>query len=143
MWPNPIRPPNYLESFRLFPFRLVRIQESPLVASRDLSASFRGRGIERSKPLMWENRFPVYGHVLDKSPILAIRDGRWKLLLNPDRSRVELFDIPNDPTEMNNLAGEQPAVVARLSERVLGWQKTLPEGPIDPAAGQAEYAWPD
>ena len=91
---------------------------------------------------MWENRFPVYGHVLDKSPILAIRDGRWKLLMNPDRSRVELYDILADPTEMNNLAARQPEVVEKLSGQVLAWQKTLPPGPIDPNAGKAGYPWP-
>jgi len=108
----------------------------------DLSAAFRGAAVNRAKPLLWENRFPVYGHLLDKSPMLAIREGNWKLLLNPDRSRVELYDIPADPSELNNLAGSEPQIVERLTKRALAWRKTLPAGPVDPAAGAASYPWP-
>ncbi|MCC7341993.1 MAG: hypothetical protein IT170_13000, partial [Bryobacterales bacterium] len=86
--------------------------------------------------------YPVYGHVLDQSPMLAVREGNWKLLLNPDRSRVELYDVPKDPSEMNNLAMQQAAVVKRLSAQALAWQKTLPRGPVDPDAGKTTYVWP-
>ena len=61
---------------------------------------------------------------------------------NSDRSRLELHDIPADPTEMNNLAARQPEVVEKLSKGVLAWQKTLPPGPIDRNAGKAGYDWP-
>lgn len=76
------------------------------------------------------------------SPILAIRDEQWKLLMNPDRSRVELYDVPRDPSEMNNLASRNPAAVKRLSERLLRWQASLPKGPIDPDAGKNDWPWP-
>ncbi len=58
--------------------------------------------------------------------MLAVRDGQWKLLLNPDRSRVELYDIPHDPTQLANLADKHPEVVQRLASEVLAWQKELP-----------------
>jgi len=109
----------------------------------DVSEAILGKPHARRSPLMWENRYPVYGHVLDMSPMLAIREGRWKLLLNPDRSRVELYDIPADPTELNNLAERRPDVVARLSRRLLAWRKTLPPGPVDPLAGSNRYPWPE
>ena len=91
---------------------------------------------------MWEWRFNIAGHVLNQSPILSIRDGNWKLMLNPDRSRVELYDIPNDPSEMNNLAGRRPEVVEKLAAQVIAWQKTLPAGPVMPTAGKNDYRWP-
>ncbi len=108
----------------------------------DMSAVLSGDRKERTKPMLWENRFPVYGHVMHKSPMLAIRDGNWKLLMNPDGSRVELFDIPADPLEMNNLAYSFPHVVHDLSQKVLAWRKTLPEGPVDEKAGDNSYPWP-
>lgn len=122
--------------------QLAGLNAPPNIQGEDLSSSLLGEPVSRSRPLMWENRFPVYGHVLDKSPMLAIRSGRWKLLMNPDRSRLELYDIPNDPSEVNNLASREPRLVQRLATLLLGWQETLPPGPVDPAAGRAQYAWP-
>ena len=115
---------------------------SPAVDGEDMSATWTGARLSRTKPLMWENRFPVYGHVLDMSPMLAIRDGRWKLLMNPDRSRVELYDIPADPSEIHDRSDREPDVVRRLSSQLLRWQQTLPKGPVDPAAGANAYPWP-
>lgn len=91
---------------------------------------------------MWERRFRVFGEPFHRSPSLAIREGDWKLLVNPDRSRVELYDIPRDPTQLNNLADRRKEVVDRLAERVFAWQKTLPAGPVEAAAGKSNYPWP-
>jgi len=63
-------------------------------------------------------------------------------LINPDRSRVELYDIPADPSELNNLADRNADVVKRMSERLLAWRNTLPEGPKDDTAGKSNYPWP-
>lgn len=108
----------------------------------DVSDIFLGQARPRTKPLMWNWRFRIAGEVYHHSPMLAIRDGNFKLLLNPDRSRVELYDIPQDPTQLSNIAEKHPEIVARLSDRVLAWNKTLPDGPTDPGAGQASYPWP-
>ncbi len=101
-----------------------------------------GKSNTRGKPLHWQWRFRVAGEPFHRSPILSIRDGDWKLLFNPDRSRVELYDIPRDPTEMNNLAEQQPQVVERLAGQALAWQSQLPDGPMQPQAGSNDYPWP-
>jgi arylsulfatase A-like enzyme len=101
-----------------------------------------GKSRARAKPLFWEWRFRVMGEPFHRSPQLAIRDGNWKLLMNPDRSRVELYDLVRDPTQLDNLADQHPAIVARLSKRILDWQKTLPPGPVEPPAGRSDYRWP-
>jgi hypothetical protein len=62
--------------------------------------------------------------------------------LNPDRSRVELYDIPSDSSEQNNLARQHPEIVERLAQQAIAWQKTLPAGPVEPAAGKNDYPWP-
>jgi hypothetical protein len=74
--------------------------------------------------------------------MLSVRDGHWKLLFNPDRGRVELYDVPKDPSELNNLAAANNTLVERLAGRALAWQSTLPKGPVDPAAGKNDYPWP-
>ena len=108
----------------------------------DASDVLLGGSRPRTRPIMWEWRYRVIGHVLNQSPMLSIRDGRWKLLVNPDRSRVELYDIPADPSEMTNLAAQNPDVVDRLARQILEWQKTLPLGPIEQGAGKNGYPWP-
>ena len=108
----------------------------------DMSQAIRGKPKPRTKPLMWEWRFRVFGDMAHKCPMLAIRQGKWKLLMNPDRRRVELYDIPEDPTELDNIAVQHPDVVERLSERLLRWQTTLPPGPVEEVAGSNAYPWP-
>jgi len=53
----------------------------------------------------------------------GIRSGDWKLLRKKPRNKkqtemVMLFNLSEDLGEENNLAQEQPAIVARLSSRM-------------------------
>lgn len=102
-----------------------------------------GASRPRTKPLFWEWRFSIAGEPFHHSPMLAVRDGDWKLLLNPDRSRVELYEIQQDLTQLNNVAEHHPDVVERLSAAVLAWQKELPSGPIEPSAGKQNVRLPE
>jgi len=108
----------------------------------DVSDILRGQSRPRATPLLWEWRFNIAGEPFHRSPMLAIREGDWKLLFNPDRSRVELYDIPRDPTQLANTAKEHPDIVERLANKALAWQATLPKGPVEPLAGKADYPWP-
>ena len=108
----------------------------------DVSDILTGASRPRKQPIHWEWRFRIMGDITNRSPMLALRDGDWKLLMNPDRSRVELYDIPRDPTEMNNLAAARKDVVERLAPRLLAWQKALPPGTVEPNAGKNDYPWP-
>ncbi len=120
----------------------VELPEDLEPDGRDLSPVFRGNSMIREKPLMWEWRFGNRGHPINKSPMLAIRDGRWKLLMNPDRSRIELYDLRRDPMEVDDRAAENPAVVQRLTGTLLEWWHALPEGPVPSWAGSDAYDWP-
>ena len=76
-------------------------------------------------------------------PPVAVRDGKWKLLTNLDRSRVELYDIPSDPAETTNLATANPDVVERLARLALDWKATLPPGeerPLPRAKAKSQRA---
>jgi N-acetylgalactosamine-6-sulfatase len=108
----------------------------------DVSDILLGKSRTRTRPLMWEWRFNIAGHPANISPRLAIRDGDWKLLLNPDQSRVELYDVRKDRMQVDNVAGQHADVVERLSGKVVAWSKTLPEGPSDPGNAENEYPWP-
>lgn len=119
----------------------VTVPDGLKLDGEDMSAAWCGRPRQRTLPVMWEWRFGIAGHVLNKSPMLAIREGDWKLLFNPDHSRVELYDIPRDPSELNNVAAHHADVVDRLARRAVDWQKTLPAGRLDRDAGSNRYNW--
>ena len=100
----------------------------------DMSAALLGKPQERKRPIFWEyGRDESYlrpGLQNDQSPNLAIRDGRWKLLINDDGSRLELYDIEapgkQSNVERNNVATRHGEVAKRLSEKLLSWRRSLP-----------------
>jgi len=106
----------------------VSLPSSLVLDGEDVSDIFSGKNRARTKPLFWEWLGYIGGHVLNRSPQLAILDGSWKLLMNPDGSRVELYDFrpwPHD--EKQNQAREQPNVVEQLKQKLLTWKATLPQ----------------
>lgn len=109
----------------------------------DVTAALRGGDLTRPRPLFWENRLDQGGiYPLNRSPMLAACAGRWKLLMNPDRSRVELYDLEADPMEVDSVAREHPEVVESLAAELLAFHRSLPEGPIAPGAGDNAFEWP-
>ena len=108
----------------------------------DVTEIFHGNSYTRKQPLTWEIRFPVYGRVNDMSPRLALRHEEWKFLMNPNLNRVELYNIEEDPGEVDNLAGENPGRVEKFTKYLLDWHETLPEGPVHQDAGEKVYSWP-
>jgi len=88
-----------------------------------------GESRSRETDLFWEWRYGIMGHFMHFSPALAMRSGDWKLLMNPDYSRVELYNIVNDPGEMDNLADEMPEKVKQMSDVLMTWHNGNPEGP--------------
>ncbi len=108
----------------------------------DVSDILLGGERARVKPLYWEWRTDINGHVLNHSPMLAVREGNWKLLLNPDHSRVELYDIPRDSSEVRNVAESRADIVELLARQAIEWQATLPPGKVSPNAGNIIYRWP-
>jgi arylsulfatase A-like enzyme len=97
----------------------------------DLSAALFGTGTQRTKPLFWEygrntKSFTYPEDAKHRSPNVAIRDGKWKLLANADGSSVELYDVLADANEMKNLESDEPDVAKRLREALLSWRRSLP-----------------
>lgn len=123
-------------------FPTISTSGSPL-DGEDVSDMLLGSPRPRTTPILWEWRFrPGRKPIHWKAPMLGIRSDNWKLLMNPDWSRVELYDVVADPKEVDNLADVYPWVVELLSAEALAWQATLPPGPVADDAGGDEYPWP-
>src|SRR6185503_17189755 len=71
--------------------------DGEVMDGQDLSPSLLGidQG-KRSKPLFWLRPPDRPGPANDPFPDLAVRDGDWKLLVNEDGSKPQLYDLAND-----------------------------------------------
>lgn len=98
-------------------------------------SAFKGEKFTRTKPIFWEWRG---GDNQDYTwPSLAIRDGKWKLLVNKETQKMELYNIENDWAEKKNVAAEQPEVVQQLSAKIDAWKAGLPTAPSENALSSA------
>jgi arylsulfatase A-like enzyme len=97
----------------------------------DRSKVFTGKPSPRAKEICWEyGRNDIaykYPRPVDKSPALAIRSGEWKLLMNPDGSQLQLYNIIQDKHETTNLAESQPAITQQLKNKLAAWWQSLPK----------------
>ena len=97
----------------------------------DMSRAFRGEEPLREQPIFWEyGRDPSYlrpGLESDRSPALAVRDGHWKLLMEPDGRRLELYDFSAGFGETDNVAERHAAVAARLKSALTAWWSSIPK----------------
>ncbi len=121
----------------------VPVGDALKLDGEDMSEALLGIQMERTKSLMWEYRFSPWGRHLQKSPDLAMRDGDWKLMMNPDGSRIELYNLRENPCEVDNLADNNQKRVEQMSRELLHWHKSLPGADsLPPDAGSFDYPWP-
>ena len=93
----------------------VTVPDSLQPDGEDVSAIWFGQSHPRSKPLHWEWLFRVWGEEY-APPMLAIRDGPWKLFVNHDGSHAELYNIPQDLSEEHNVAAAHPDIIAKITQ---------------------------
>ena len=109
----------------------VKVPASLAPDGEDKSALWLGAAAAaRSRPLYWEwisgVQGPEDGYM---PPPLCVRDGQWKLFVKHDGQGAQLFDIPKDAAEKNDVAAAHPEVVKELTAKALAWAKTLPASP--------------
>lgn len=95
---------------------------------QEVSKALLGQKIyKRKAPLFWDfgrNQHFNFPAGRDRSPQLAVREKNWKLLVNSDGSRMELYDMSRDPRETTNVAEQNPKIAAKLKNQVINWYKT-------------------
>lgn len=126
-----------MAAFDLFPtlsaLTGVDLPEGAPLDGLDRSGALLGEPIsERGEAIYWEyglsDRSIRPGLEIDRSPILAVRDGDWKLLMNPDGSDIELYNLATDRGESDNLAASHPQIVESLRPGLERWWTQMQQG---------------
>ena len=66
----------------------------------------------------------------------SVTDGRFKLILKLNSGEHSVYDLVNDPGELEDVAGAQPEALARLKERLIrGVEANEPDALHSPNAG--------
>jgi len=115
-----------------------------VVDGEDRSTVLLGESSAREKSLYWDYRFGSWGRTFQKSPRLALMEGDWKLLMNPDNSRVELFNLSQDPMETSNRADVEVDRVAEMATRLQTWanEELMDPNLAPPWSGQIGWRVP-
>ncbi len=98
----------------------IKLPDAPFAGENMLDV-FMGSTRERGRPLFWE--FASISGVATSAPKLATHQGNYKLLMNPDGSSKQLYDVVNDKEESVNLIGnpELQATIAQMETSLLDW----------------------
>lgn len=94
---------------------LSRIRAAEGIDGKDLGPVLKGTSDGVRKSL-----FTVY-----RNTVRAVRTEGWKLILYPQRKYTQLFNLQDDPLEINNLAG-QPDYLSKIDSLTVllkDWQK--------------------
>jgi arylsulfatase A-like enzyme len=138
-WPNRIPAgrvdqTSVISALDIFP-TLVEIAGAKL--SRDvrpegqtMATALFGKSVERTQPLFWEygrntNSF-AYARGQNRSPNLAMREGKWKLFVQSNGTETALYDLEKDPNEKQNVAASNETVTEEMRGSLLEWRKALP-----------------
>lgn len=105
--------------YDLFPTLLAQgaVAEPPGIDGRDLTPLWSG-----GDPTWRKSLFLPYRDVMR-----AVRDDRYKLIVYPNVNHRQLFDLVNDPDELENLISdpEHTETAVRLEALLEGWQTAM------------------
>jgi arylsulfatase A-like enzyme len=110
--------------------RLAGVEPPAGGDGQDVGAALRGQVQGRRGTLYFEyGRDPAsfkFPGGRGRSPVLALREGAWKLLSDHAGGEVELYDLHRDPHEEQDCAAQHPEVAARLKADLLRWWEARP-----------------
>ena len=108
---------------------VLDILEVPLPADRTIDGvsivpTFAGQKLERPVPLFWRT------HIAPKDSHAAMRIDEWKIVVDADLSKFQLYQIEKDWKEEHDLASEMPEKLAEMKAKFLEvWNDIEAEGP--------------
>ncbi len=135
--PFMIKPPGSISS-RLYPDQMVsNLDLKPTVL--DLLAVKAPEGMQ-GKSLARENQAARYifsevnhenfAYKIDQA---AVMSAGWKLIRDNEKQSYELFDLVNDPFELNDRYAASPPILASLKANLLRWENLIAREKRKPA----------
>jgi arylsulfatase A-like enzyme len=88
----------------------------------DRSGNLLGKSNRSTNDLFWyySNR-PLPGNKNNISPVLAVRSGDWKFLMEEDGSNRQLYNIRTDHREQHNLVQQEMSTASNLHKKLNDW----------------------
>ena len=97
--------------------------------------ALKGEPFDRQKPIFWEWRG---GQSEEYTwPSLGVREGDWKLVVDVEGNRYELYNIKEDWKEEVDLAEKNPEKAQQLLKFVEDWKQSLPSEPRENSLSSA------
>ena len=112
---------SLVQSTDLFP-TFVEIAGGDPANHRDLDGVSLVSVIRENSKL--ERGEPLFGYRAYQDLYASVREGNWKLLAYRS-GKVSLYNIAKDEVEQNDLSQVQPAIVERLKEKLVEWEKKM------------------
>ncbi len=99
----------------------------PLMPEQHIDGESMMPLLREEAPLKRDAIFWHYPHYSNQggAPAASMRSGKWKLIENFEDSILELYDLEEDVSEMNNLADKFPGRTQNMYRRLKGWQKEV------------------
>ncbi len=128
-WPNNIPPGRVVDTpciaLDFFPtfatLSAATLPDDRIYDGQDIWPVLSGEGkFERQAPFYW----------VQTDNVTSTRDGDWKLHVGHRRrqlSEPELYNLREDPGELNNIASAHPEVVDRLRKQIEAFQADIPK----------------
>lgn len=127
-WPGKINPGQIsdalISSVDFYPtfMKLAggELPEGQVFDGKDIMPEILGNNDKPERSLFWH--YPVYHHDVPKS---VIRKGDWKLIENLVDGSLELYNLTEDISELDNLAESNPEKLNELNAELKVWQKNV------------------
>lgn len=88
----------------------------------DESMVLLGKNKKVEHDIYWYyNNNPLPGKKENISPTLALRSGKWKLLMEPNGSNKQLYNLETDYKESKNLVSTEKQIADQLTSKLSGW----------------------
>ena len=99
---------------------------------RSILPLLQNKAFNEERTLHWEDQYNF-----------AVRRGDWKLVQRHFDEKPLLYNVKQDPRELNDLSLESPGTVADMLDLHHGWRKKHYPNPIPPVTKRSYYIFPE